>query len=161
MQITLVQTEIELAIREYVGRVMRIADGMAMSIDLAATRGAEGFKATIDIVPTTMTTSVNKNLDTVVFRASASPTPITNRDTIKTDEPEKIKTDLAANEVVAAEPEEKDVPFETQQQESSDKPASVSEEGTTSTADQGNGSMIQAAPSTSRSLFGALKKPKN
>lgn len=53
MQITIVQAEIERAIREYIGRQMKVADGMEMAMELQATRGAEGFKAVIDIRPIT------------------------------------------------------------------------------------------------------------
>lgn len=51
MLITLVQNEIEQAIRDYVLARIRIQDGLDMQIDLAATRGIEGFKATINIEP--------------------------------------------------------------------------------------------------------------
>lgn len=50
MQIILVQSEVEQSIREYVAKRMTLADGTQIKIDLAATRGPEGFKATIDLV---------------------------------------------------------------------------------------------------------------
>lgn len=56
MQITIIQAEIEQAIRNYVGSQLKVADGMEMTIELSATRGAEGFKATIDISPAAVTT---------------------------------------------------------------------------------------------------------
>lgn len=49
MQITIVQTEIETAIINYLRSIMDIKEGMEITMDLAATRGPEGFKATIDI----------------------------------------------------------------------------------------------------------------
>lgn len=55
MQITINQNEIEQAITDYLVARVTIAEGTAISIDLAATRGADGFKATIDlsdVVPT-------------------------------------------------------------------------------------------------------------
>jgi hypothetical protein len=51
MQIVLIQSEIETAITNYVHSILSIAEGMEIRVDLSATRGAEGFKASIDIVP--------------------------------------------------------------------------------------------------------------
>ena len=50
MQITLVQSEIEQALRTYVNNLINIKEGTQINIDLSAGRGADGFKATIDIV---------------------------------------------------------------------------------------------------------------
>lgn len=51
MQITLVQTELETALREYIGRQLTVSEGMEMFIELRAGRGTDGFTATIDIKP--------------------------------------------------------------------------------------------------------------
>lgn len=53
MQLTLVQVEIEEAIRAYVNEQINVREGMRIDIDLKATRGAEGYQAFIDIVPET------------------------------------------------------------------------------------------------------------
>lgn len=53
MQITLVQAEIEQAITAYIHSQINVKDGMEIKIDLSATRGTDGFKATIDIVAAT------------------------------------------------------------------------------------------------------------
>jgi hypothetical protein len=50
MQIIIIQSEIEQAIRDYVNARLKVADGNEIIIDLAATRGDKGFTATIDIV---------------------------------------------------------------------------------------------------------------
>ncbi len=50
MQIIIVQTEIETAIRNHILTQLSVREGMRIDIDLSATRGPEGFKATIDIV---------------------------------------------------------------------------------------------------------------
>lgn len=50
MQIQLVQTEIEQALRNYINGLINIKEGTQINIDLSAGRGADGFKATIDIV---------------------------------------------------------------------------------------------------------------
>lgn len=55
MQITLVQIELEQAIREYVGRQLTTADGLTMSIEWFAGRKEAGFSAIIDIVPVAKT----------------------------------------------------------------------------------------------------------
>lgn len=52
MQITLNQTEIEAALREYVNGRVTIQEGVQIIIDLKAGRGPEGFTATIDLVET-------------------------------------------------------------------------------------------------------------
>lgn len=53
MQITLIQSEIEQAITEYIHTQINVRAGMAIEIDLAATRGQQGFTASINIVPET------------------------------------------------------------------------------------------------------------
>lgn len=50
MRIILTQTEIEEAISEKVLRQISINDNMNLKIDLSATRGQEGFTATIDVI---------------------------------------------------------------------------------------------------------------
>lgn len=51
LQITLNQTEIENAIKAYLQNLLVFADGTDIKIDMKATRGAEGFSATIDVNP--------------------------------------------------------------------------------------------------------------
>ena len=51
MQITLIQSEIEQALKNYINDIMSVKDGMEIEIQLKATRGEEGTTATIDIVP--------------------------------------------------------------------------------------------------------------
>lgn len=51
MQIIIVQSEIETAIRNHILAQINVREGMQINIDLSATRGADGFRATIDIVP--------------------------------------------------------------------------------------------------------------
>lgn len=50
MQLTLVQTEIEEALRQYVTNQVAVKDGKRIDITLRATRGADGYQAIIDIV---------------------------------------------------------------------------------------------------------------
>lgn len=51
MQITIVQTEIEAAIRNHILGQVAVKENMRIDITLRATRGAEGYQALIDIVP--------------------------------------------------------------------------------------------------------------
>lgn len=62
MQITLVQVEIEEAIRQYVNTQINVREGMRIDIDLKATRGAEGYQAFIDIVEITAPASIKRGL---------------------------------------------------------------------------------------------------
>lgn len=59
MQIILVQAEIEKAIRNYVNSKVQVNEGQDIRIDLSASRGPEGFRATIDIVDEDTTTTAN------------------------------------------------------------------------------------------------------
>ena len=95
MQIILVQAEIEKAIRNYVNSKVQVNEGQDIRIDLSASRGPEGFRATIDIVDEDATAT-----------ASAAPAPApapkaTAPITTKADE------DLAAAKAKAAEAEAK------------------------------------------------------
>lgn len=53
MQIIIVQAEIETAIRNFVLSQLAVREGQRIDIALSATRGEDGFKATIDIVADT------------------------------------------------------------------------------------------------------------
>lgn len=50
MRITLIQAEIDLAIMNYINSQVNVKEGMTISVDLSATRGENGFTATIDII---------------------------------------------------------------------------------------------------------------
>lgn len=58
MQIILVQAEIETAIRNYVNSKVKVNEGQDIRIDLSASRGPEGFRATIDIIDDDLTPAV-------------------------------------------------------------------------------------------------------
>lgn len=53
MQIIIVQSEIESAIRDFVKSQINISEGMEITISLKAGRGDDGYSATIDITPQT------------------------------------------------------------------------------------------------------------
>lgn len=50
MQITITQTEIEEAIDQYIRKRVRMAEFTPLAVDLKASRGSDGFTATIDLV---------------------------------------------------------------------------------------------------------------
>ena len=52
MKITIVQAEIEAAIVSHIRSLVSVREGMDITVQLAATRGSEGFTAAIDILPT-------------------------------------------------------------------------------------------------------------
>ena len=58
MQITIVQAEIETAIRNYVGSLLTVAPGTQIEIDLRAGRGEAGYTATVDLIPEGQTKQV-------------------------------------------------------------------------------------------------------
>ena len=51
MQLILVQSDIELALKEHINGLLTIREGMEITIDLKATRGTDGATAIIDISP--------------------------------------------------------------------------------------------------------------
>lgn len=51
MQITLIQSEIEQALKNYINEQVNVKEGMEITIAFKATRGDEGNTAIIDIVP--------------------------------------------------------------------------------------------------------------
>lgn len=86
MIITLVQAEIEAAIKQYVEDLVNVKEGMEVSIDLRAGRGVDGYTATIEIVK----------------KGTAAPKTVI-------PEPKKV-------EIKIQEPEEKkEPPFETEE----------------------------------------------
>lgn len=57
MQITLNQDEIIEALKEYAFRVVNVAPGNDINIDLKAGRGENGYSATLDIIPQQLTST--------------------------------------------------------------------------------------------------------
>jgi len=53
MQITIVQAEIELAIKQYILSQINVREGMEVDIEMKATRGETGYQAFITIYPKT------------------------------------------------------------------------------------------------------------
>lgn len=49
MKFTLVQSEIEQAIQDYIGKVITVKDGATVTVDLKNTRGTDGITAEVDV----------------------------------------------------------------------------------------------------------------
>ena len=96
MQIILVQAEIEKAIRNYVNSKVQVNEGQDIRIDLSASRGPEGFRATIDIVDEDATTT-----------ASAAPAPAPAPKAAAPKVTAEAGEDQAATKAKAAEAEAK------------------------------------------------------
>ena len=96
MQIILVQAEIEKAIRNYVNSKVQVNEGQDIRIDLSASRGPEGFRATIDIVDEDATAT-----------ASAAPAPAPAPKAAAPKVTAEAGEDLAAAKAKAAEAEAK------------------------------------------------------
>lgn len=141
MQITLVQAEIEQALTEYIHRQINVREGMHIEIDLAATRGQQGFTAMIDIVPDVATPAATP----VVRPAMRS---VTRKDT------PTVVTEARASTVAVEAPAQQELPIEV--------PAV--EEAKAETAAVEDDAAVDAVMQTTGnrpSLFGGLKKPVN
>lgn len=167
MQIIIVQAEIEQAITAHILSQVQVREGMRIDIDLSATRGPEGFRATINIVP--------KDSDRQTGEPEREPV---REPAPEPEEPSKApapaKVTRQPRVVKAAEPAPKAV--ETVEEPAAElaeaaRPeaeAPVEAEATT-TGEEGQGgttstsSTTEAAPATGagKSLFGGLKRPEN
>lgn len=143
MQIILVQSEVEQAIRDYVASRLTLADGTQIKIDLSATRGADGIKATIDL----------EEPGTVAAPASApAPTQTAKKAPAAAEQPAPVATPQEpAKGTPEVDPAPKDEPKEPPFEQ--DPPADAKPE-----AEATGESANAEAP---RSLFANLKKPQN
>lgn len=156
MQIKIVQSEIEEAIRDFVKKKLTVNPGQRIEIDLLATRGPEGYQAVIDIVdddqaaPAKAVTEAKASSTT----ANVAPTPKAERTTSVTKSVTKPKADpIQEPEQAEAETTEAAPDAETVEAEAQPEPE-VAEAAETVTAEE--------APAQTRpSLFGTLAKPQN
>ena len=142
MQITLIQSEIEQALKNYINDIMSVKDGMEIEIQLKATRGEEGTTAIIDIVP-------QKPKATRGSRTSgeipAKPEPVKAAAAPAKAEPEPVAESVAEAEADDAEQVGEQV-IEPEGQE----PAQAEPE-----------SAVPAEEAPRKSLFAGLSKPQN
>lgn len=155
IQVTLVQVEIEEALRNFISTQMTLKEGTAIEIDLAATRGADGIKATINLIPPSNTQATPATAPTVAAKETvketkapkATPAPV-----------EEVKPKEAVEEGQAASTD--GAPVESGNAESAtDSTYAANEEKpadsvTVVTTDE-------AAPAVKPSLFAGLRKPVN
>lgn len=90
MRITIIQAEIEEAIKNHILGQIHIKDGMDISIELRATRGAEGMQADIDITPTGSAQPETLEVTRKVAETKASPAPTTTTEAASTDATEVV-----------------------------------------------------------------------
>lgn len=148
MQITIVQSEIELAIQNYIRNIIALQPGTSIAIELKATRGPEGTTAVIDI------TSGQTNTVGQVAQVQAA------------QEPEAKSTPKVSKQVV-----EKDAASEPKVQQNPSIHADEGQFNTAGDAEKPAEASAEAAPASDdaaevpaekpRSLFGNLGKPKN
>lgn len=142
MQITLVQAEIEQALTEYIHRQINVREGMHIEIDLAATRGQQGFTAMIDIVP-----------DDAPPMAVSAPTP---RPAVRSITRTKEAPVVAQEAPAAIEvPVQQELPIEAPVvQEAKAEVAAVDDDAAVD-------AVMQTTANKRPSLFGGLAKPVN
>ena len=146
MQITLIQSEIEQALKNYINDIMSVKDGMEIEIQLKATRGEEGTTAIIDIVPQkpkavrgSRTSGEVPAKAEPVKAAAAAPVKAEPAQAVAEAEPEPVAESVAEAEADDAE----------QVAEQAQEPAPVEAE------------QAPAEEAPRKSLFAGLSKPQN
>lgn len=162
MKIELVQTEIEQALRNHINGLINIKEGTQINIDLSAGRGADGFKASIDIVAVSTGSTVGQcaqEAPVVVDEpVKAEPTPVA--------EPVKpVKKAAAAKKTepktVVQEPAEQKVETTQTEDGAATGAAQNAGEDTDDTAEATPAAEASEAKPARKSLFGGLTKPVN
>jgi hypothetical protein len=152
MQIILVQTEVEQALRNYVASRLTLAVGTTFSIDLAATRGANGITATIDLVEPGQTPP-----------AATAPAPAGKLAGVKPETAAKAPEVVSATQVAqaaTATQEQSAAPVAAAVEAQATAEVEQAAESTTSAATTvADGQAAEGA--TTKSLFGNLGRPKN
>lgn len=93
MQITLNQDEIIEALKEYAFRVVNVAPGNDITIDLKAGRGENGYSATLDIIPQQLTDTHDPKTPNQYPRNSGS---VESSHGILRGEAEEVQTEVTA-----------------------------------------------------------------
>lgn len=152
MKIQLVQSEIELAISNYIRETITVNDGMSITMELRATRGAEGFQADIDISRTTdvavAATPAKQSTASVAITRTVGRPPAVGQGTIAQNTaaaPENTTAEVAGTMDKAA--------AEVEAQQETNQEANLPGTDTVE-------SPVEASP-VKRSLFAGLKKPVN
>lgn len=153
MQVTLVQSEIEQALRDFIHSQISVKEGMEIVIVLKATRGDEGTTAIIDIVKPEAGTAIVAAAANVAKPAVTRTVTASKNEVVK----ETPKAAVVKETPVVEEPEAKEVPVVV------DEP--VVEEVKETVSTQVGGAEDEPAPerpvNKAASLFSGLQKPKN
>lgn len=175
MQIRIVQTEIEEAIRNHILSQIMVREGVDIAITLSATRGEEGFVATIDITNPTggnvASTATAQTTAPVSAAVAASPTattapaadtpvtapakPVTIRKAAKPIEASVAGLSPSTNEPAEAVGDTMPPPFDVDEQ------TSTTENAPVAAAEPATEAPATPAPPKGRSLFGGLTTPTN
>ena len=143
MQITLIQSEIEQALKNYINDIMSVKDGMEIEIQLKATRGEEGTTAIIDIVPQKPKATRGSRTSGEVS-AKVEPVKAAAAQAVAKAEPEPV-----AESVAEAEADDAEQVTEQAQDPEAQEPAPVEAE------------QAPAEEAPRKSLFAGLSKPQN
>lgn len=161
MQVILVQAEIEQALRNYVNEMISVKEGMEITVDLKATRGADGATAVVDIVP-----AKEKPVTAVAVASIATPVKVTPRGGInfaakaKAEEkelPEAKAEQLTKVEVADDKSPEVDPELEPEVVEVPAQEAEAGAASAESAAEEESATVVPAK----KQLFQNLRKPNN
>lgn len=136
MEMKLTQPEIETALKKYVLSILTLAAGSELSISLAATRGPEGYTATVDIRPATLDDPKAETVDEPVpAQTQATSAPVTRKPKpVLAKQPEKTpdetEADLATTAQVQVAEKQPDVPEVATAQEQVADPVAKQQPGT-------------------------------
>ncbi len=170
MQIIIIQTEIEEAIRNHILGQINVKDGQRIDIDLRATRGSDGFQAVIDIVPDSapvraqpvVEVDASENIPVVT---PAKPVAATKpAKTVKATAPAAVKAAVQAASTEDDSPLP-DAPVEQEPDMSAEADAGeqpIAEEAALEDGDQSVADLAaEPVPAKKPSLFANMKKPEN
>jgi hypothetical protein len=164
MQITIVQTEIEEAIRNRILDQISVREGMRIDIDLKATRGPEGYQAVINIVPgNSPATARNTDDETPPVRVSksssasggSSPTVVKSRPSSVT------KAEAKAEQAEQLEPESETATDSSPSSDASTDTGTSEGDAQASTESTAGVEGDNAASAPRKSLFGDMRAPVN
>lgn len=171
MQITLIQAEIELAIREFVNKRVSIAEDINVAIDLRATRGDLGFTAVIDLTDVSPEGTSSAEVRPLAItekvktaRATPAKAALSVPETPKAPlEEAQEATQEAAAEADAAEGNDSPLGTEDAQQEGAEEAVGNTSDAADPAPQEQEQSQEEAPPPAEKpkSLFANLGKPRN
>ena len=176
MQLILTQSDIETALINYVNELVNIKDGMSITVDLKATRGADGATAIIDISPAKAATA--KAEPVVKPQVVTNSKPAQTKPEVKAEPKPEVKaypkpevvddnagaaaanTAADANADAQAQDTQSNV-VDNDNAEGGDGQAGVAEGGEAQAADPVVETPAADGAAKPKSLFEGLRKPKN